>query len=61
VSATQTTNTYIRCDGDGCSEGVPFDYESSEMSCRRQLRADGWRCDDTGDYCPECAAKRKEE
>jgi hypothetical protein len=54
----------IRCDGVGCGRSEQGDYLVLESDTRAQrgayartyLRAQGWVCDERGDYCPICVS-----
>jgi len=58
VSLTITTDVF--CDEPGClqwTDGVVHG-RSDARSARHQARAVGWRCDRTGDWCPEHVKQR---
>lgn len=52
MSVRQTTNTQIHCDGIDCHACRSFGPEDNLITCRAILREEGWRCDESGDWCP---------
>lgn len=41
------------CEADETADYLAYDREHAFTCLRRDLRAQGWRCDDTGDWCRE--------